>query len=92
MGQTTPGSRAIEFIAGEGRMLGAATVDGRIAGTYMHGVLNAGEFRSAYLSDILGLRGPRVDHLDRINTTLDTVAEALESCLDIEALWRASET
>ncbi|MBO6506670.1 MAG: cobyric acid synthase [Kordiimonadaceae bacterium] len=91
MGQTRLGRDAKEYIVGDGRALGAASADGKIMGTYVHGLLHDGEFRAAYLNAVLGMRGPRVDHLDRINATLDTVAEALETCLDVDALWRAAE-
>lgn len=92
MGQTTLGSGAKEFISGDGRTLGAVSADGKIVGTYVHGLLYAGEFRATYIKAALNLKGARVNHLDRINTNLDTVAHALETCLDVEALWRAAET
>lgn len=91
MGQTTLGSETSKFIAQEGNVLGAASDDAKIVGTYVHGLLHDGDFRAAYLNAVLGMGGPRVDHLDRINATLDTVAEALETCLDVDALWRAAE-
>lgn len=92
MGQTKLGSGAQVFVEDDGRILGAMGADGRVAGTYVHGLLHDGAFRAAYLGAVLGLSGARENHHDRIDATLDKVAEALETCLDVDALWRAAET
>lgn len=91
MGKTQLGEGARSFMEADGRLLGACTPDGQIAGTYLHGVFSAGAFRHAYLSRVLKLEGNRKDHHTRVDETLDVVADALETCLDVDGLWQVAE-
>lgn len=71
-------------------LLGAVSPDGLVAGTYLHGLFGDGAFRSRYLEG-LGQPGKnRTDHMARVNAALDTVADALETCLDMDGLWQAA--
>ncbi len=90
-GETALGAGAQPYIAGQGRVLGACTPDGLIAGTYMHGLFSDGAFRAAVANRLGFAAMIRQDHRARIDQTLDDIAEALETCLDIDGLWQASE-
>ncbi len=64
---------------------GAMSADGRVAGTYLHGLFEAPEARGALLA-ALGARSDGVDGDARIDAALDEIADVLEAHLDIAAL------
>ncbi|KXO76279.1 cobyric acid synthase [Brucella anthropi] len=66
---------------------GAVSPDGRITGTYLHGVFNADEFRRRFLEN-LGVRSSSVNYRAGVEAALDELAEGLEACLDIDALFK----
>ena len=61
---------------------GASTPDGKIAGTYVHGILASAAARAA----IVGAAAQSGDHAALVDTLLDEIAQTLEGCLDIAAL------
>ncbi len=65
---------------------GAISPDGRIMGTYLHGVFNADEFRRKFLES-LGVRSSSVNYRVGVEDALNELAEGLEGCLNIEALF-----
>lgn len=65
---------------------GAISPDGRIMGTYLHGVFNADEFRRKFLHS-LGVHGSSVNYRAGVEAALDALAEGLEACLNINALF-----
>lgn len=65
---------------------GAISPDGRIMGTYLHGVFNADEFRRKFLHN-LGVRSSFVNYRAGVEAALDELAEGLETHLDINALF-----
>lgn len=65
---------------------GAISPDGRIMGTYLHGVFNTDEFRRRFLEN-LGVRGSSVNYRAGVEAALDELAGELEACLDIDALF-----
>lgn len=65
---------------------GAVSPDGRIMGTYLHGVFTADMFRTRYLAQ-LGINGSGESYRDGIERALDELAEELEACLDIDGLF-----
>ncbi|WP_433760246.1 cobyric acid synthase [Brucella anthropi] len=65
---------------------GAISPDGHIMGTYLHGVFNADEFRRRFLED-LGVRSSSVNYRAGVEAALDELAEGLDACLDIDALF-----
>lgn len=91
-GETHLGADALPFMHVGKRVIGARARGGRIAGTYMHGLFQSGAFRAAYLESISLTSGVRGDHGHLIDKTLDNIADALETCLDIDGLWQAAET
>ncbi|WP_343314641.1 cobyric acid synthase [Brucella sp. BE17] len=65
---------------------GAVAADGRIMGTYLHGVFGSDQFRQKFLAR-LGLRGSGENYRASVETALDELAQELEACLDIDALF-----
>lgn len=65
---------------------GAISANGRIMGTYMHGVFGADAFRHKFLAS-LGVGGSGENYRAGIEAALDELAEGLEACLDIDALF-----
>ncbi|TKT79102.1 cobyric acid synthase [Aquamicrobium sp. LC103] len=68
---------------------GAASPDGRVWGTYLHGIFAADGFRRQFLES-LGVRGAGVDYRAEIERALDAIASHLETHVDCEALFAAA--
>ena len=68
----------------EGRPDGASTPDGRVQGTYVHGLFTGDAFRKAWLAN-LGIAST-LAYEAQIETALDALADHLEAHLDIEAI------
>jgi adenosylcobyric acid synthase len=68
----------------DGRPDGASTADGRVQGTYVHGLFTGDAFRKAWLAN-LGIASS-LAYASRIETALDALADHLEAHLDIDAL------
>jgi len=60
----------------DGRPDGAVSADGRIAGTYMHGIFASDAFRARYLNG-LGLRSGQRSYREEVDAALDAIAERL---------------
>jgi adenosylcobyric acid synthase len=69
----------------EGSEGGATSADGRVAGTYLHGLLADPRQRAAWIAR-LGGTGGGVDYHASVDTALDDIAEQLERHLDIDAI------
>jgi adenosylcobyric acid synthase len=65
---------------------GATSPDGKVFGTYLHGLFSAGAFRTRFLED-LGVAGSGVDHRAALETALDDIASRLEQALDVDAIF-----
>ncbi|MFD1694095.1 cobyric acid synthase [Roseibium aestuarii] len=72
------------FLTLAGRPEGATSADGRVAGTYLHGLFGSDDFRAACL-DRLGA-GSTLAYEAQIDGVLDRLATHLEGCLDVERL------
>ncbi len=68
---------------------GATSADGKVFGTYMHGLFSSDAFRSAYLGS-LGIRGGIMDYRAEVERALDELASHLEKHLDCEAIFAAA--
>ena len=66
---------------------GAVSADGRIAGTYLHGLFSDDGFRRDWLSQ-RDVGAGAFSHKAEIESTLDALAEHLERHLDIDRLIR----
>ena len=71
---------------GDGRLDGAASVDGRVMGTYLHGLFAGDDFRAAYLAR-LGAPGDTFAYEAGIDAVLDALAQHCETHLDLDALF-----
>jgi adenosylcobyric acid synthase len=71
----------------DGRAEGATSADGRISGTYVHGLFADDAQRSAWLSR-LGATASGTSYEAGVEAALDAVARHLEAHLDLDALLR----
>jgi len=86
MGETLRGGAAMPFgRLDDGRLDGAISPDGRVMGTYCHGLFAAPGLRTALLAHI-GARSEGLDHAATMDAALDEIATKLERHLDIEGL------
>ena len=69
----------------DGSADGAIDVSGRIAGCYIHGLFNDPAQRAAWLAR-LGARSDGFDQAQRVDAALDTLAAALDECVDADQL------
>ena len=87
LGATTGPDTARAPFLREGEPEGAASADGRVTGTYLHGVLAGDALRAAFLARIAGRRlaaGPGYDA--GVEAVLDALAAHLAAHLDVAAL------
>ncbi|WP_448583059.1 cobyric acid synthase [Thermaurantiacus sp.] len=77
----TTGDAAPLLRLADGRTDGAISADGRVAGTYVHGLFNRGETRAAWLRR-LGAPSTGRDQGAIVDAALDSVAEVLARALD----------
>ena len=76
------------YLAGEfdGTGEGARSADGRVTGTYVHGLLSDDRYRASFLT-ALGHPGDVNSYSDAVEAALDELADGLESALDIDKLF-----
>jgi adenosylcobyric acid synthase len=84
------------FVEIAGRPDGATSADGRVSGTYVHGVFGSDRFRHAFLAGLGATPGP-LDYAGAIDGTLDSLAAYLEAHLDIDQIlniagWKSQIT
>jgi adenosylcobyric acid synthase len=68
-----------------GRVDGATSADGLVAGTYVHGIFAADAFRRRFLAD-LGAHASDLRYETMVEETLDALADHCERHIDIAAL------
>jgi len=68
-----------------GRDEGAVSADGRVAGSYMHGLFAADGFRRDWLAG-LGVTGADTGYEAGVEATLDALADHLEAQLDVAGI------
>ncbi|MCO5090408.1 cobyric acid synthase [Bosea sp. (in: a-proteobacteria)] len=77
----------------EGRAEGAASPDGRVVGSYLHGLFGCDAVRAGRLAAIVGRRGASgLVYEETIERTLDALAGHLERHLDTQALLALART
>ncbi len=69
---------------------GATSPDGRVAGTYLHGMFTSDGFRNAYLTQF-GAASDDLAFDAVVDQTLDELASHLDAHLDIERLYNLCE-
>ncbi|MER8455005.1 cobyric acid synthase [Mesorhizobium sp. M1300] len=65
---------------------GAISADGKVSGTYMHGLFSADAFRAKFLES-LGVKGGGIDYRAEVERALDEIAAELETHLDCDAIF-----
>jgi adenosylcobyric acid synthase len=85
MGRTEGPDLARPWLTVEGRPEGAQSADGRVRGTYLHGLFAADAFRGAMLAE-LGAPAPAFDWEGQVEATLDALGRHVARHLDLEAL------
>ncbi|MBC9209851.1 cobyric acid synthase [Roseomonas aerophila] len=70
---------------GDGRPDGASSADGRVVGTYAHGLFGHDAQRAAWLARLGTTAAPR-SHDAEVEATLDALAAHLEQHVDVDAL------
>ncbi|WP_127114288.1 cobyric acid synthase [Shimia sediminis] len=85
IGRTTGPDRTRPFATVSGREEGAISADGRIAGSYLHGMFRDDAFRAAWLA-ALGAKSSGSGYDATVQATLDALADHMETHLDIKGL------
>ncbi|MER9656218.1 cobyric acid synthase [Mesorhizobium sp. M0152] len=86
LGRTTGPDRLRPSAIINGADDGAVSADGKVWGTYMHGLFGADAFRGKFLES-LGVRGGGIDYRAEVERALDEVAAELETHLDCDAIF-----
>ncbi|NQW00224.1 MAG: cobyric acid synthase [Rhodospirillales bacterium] len=87
MGETT-GSATDRpwFILDGGRADGASSTDGRVLGSYLHGLFADDGFRTGFLNQLRDLQMPRQAYAQKIETILDNLAQHMEHHLRFDLI------
>lgn len=88
MGVTEGPDRQRNFASVSGALEGAVSADGLVAGTYLHGLFTADDFRRAFLGHAAS---PDLNYEAGVERALDDLAAHLETHLDIDALLALAE-
>ncbi len=84
LGRSEGGDCVRPIVTIEGRPDGASSADGRVQGTYVHGLFTGDAFRKAWLAN-LGIAST-LAYESQIESALEALADHLEAHLDIEAM------
>jgi adenosylcobyric acid synthase len=90
LGRSEGGDCARPLLDIEGRADGASSVDGRVQGTYVHGLFAGDAFRKAWLGHF-GIASS-LAYEARIEAALDALADHLEAHLDIEKILKIARS
>ena len=90
VGVTTGPALSAPMLDLDGRSDGAVTADGKVMGCYLHGLFASDGFRTAFLERLGGRAASGLAFERRIGSTLDALAEHLESSLDLDAVLQMS--
>ena len=71
----------------EERPEGARSADGRVMGSYLHGMFRDDAFRAAFL-ERLGAKSSGLAYDAEVDRTLDALAAHIEAYLDLDGLFR----
>src|SRR5215472_9377579 len=85
IGRTEGKDRTRPFAFIDGAPEGAISADGRVHGSYLHGLFTSNAFRRAYLAR-LGVAASNEDYRGRVQSTLDALAAHVEEHLDVDGL------
>ncbi|MGV1956991.1 cobyric acid synthase [Agrobacterium sp. 22-214-1] len=85
VGETTSGTDSLPFSKIDGHEDGAVSPDGRIFGTYIHGLFSDDRQRGAWL-ERLGGRNTELNYDAQVDAVLDRLAAHMEQHLDLDRL------
>ncbi|SMX34866.1 cobyric acid synthase [Actibacterium lipolyticum] len=85
IGRTDGADRARPFAVVGGQPEGAMSRDGRIMGSYLHGMFAQDQFRAAFLEG-LGAQTSNQSYSSVVEQTLDALADHLEHHVDVDGL------
>lgn len=86
LGQTTGPDCARPFARIDNQPDGAISADGRVQGSYLHGMFSADAFRAAYLAKF-DIKVNSFSYEAHIDETLDGLARHIETYLDLDAIF-----
>ncbi len=86
MGRTTGPGLARPMLDLGGRMDGAVSADGRVAGCYVHGLFASDRFRHAYLARLRDRAASGVAYEAEVESALDALAGHLAAALDLDRM------
>jgi adenosylcobyric acid synthase len=90
LGRTEGPDCARPVLTIDGRPDGAASRDGRVRGTYVHGLFTSDEFRRAWLAQFSV--ASQLAYEERIEQALDALADHLEAHLDVDRIVAIART
>lgn len=76
--------------SGRPKLDGAQSADGRVVGTYLHGLFTDDDFRKAYLKSFGATSGLAYER--RIDAVLEDLAVHLERALDVESILKTARS
>jgi len=87
VGRTEGQGTARPWLEIAGQPSGAVSPDGRIVGSYVHGVFASDDFRGAYLAGLRpGRQASGLQYVDRVDDALNAWANQLEAELDLDRM------
>ncbi|MBR0868873.1 cobyric acid synthase [Bradyrhizobium tropiciagri] len=86
IGRTDGPDRARPFARIDGEPEGAASADGRVHGSYLHGLFTSDDFRKAFLAK-LDIPAADQPYGARVESALDALADHIEAHLDVDGLF-----
>ena len=89
IGRSEGPDRARPFAEVDGAPEGAVSADGRVAGSYLHGMFREDGFRAAWLRS-LGAASGGVAYAASVEATLDALADHMEMHLDVAGMLAAA--
>jgi adenosylcobyric acid synthase len=92
LGRTTGADCARPFTRLDGRPEGATSADGRVMGSYLHGLFAGDGFRHHFLSRLKQRRSSGLSFEAEIEAALDGLAAHLEHTLDLDRLLALART
>ena len=90
VGRTSAGDQAVEWLRRAGRAIGHRTQDGKICGGYLHGLFADNGFRRGYLGRLGLATAEGVSADTMLQASLDELAAAMETHLDVDGLLAAA--
>lgn len=91
MGQIQGGDTIRPFCVIDGEPEGAASPNGRIQGTHVHGAFSSDGFRRAWIESIGGSGDLSLNYGDDVERALDELADEVEAAVNIDALFALAQ-